>query len=293
MREFLTNGNRVWDRDTISSDDVIGGVLIDLSNLLMSEVNEISGWFPIYDTMRGVRGELRLSVSVLFFGKATGIGADSTDAVLFSFGSVALPNMVITQILGFVEELLVDDDPEYDWKDQFRSSRSSNQSRQYVLYKLSAKLRREIGTKVIGLGGNAVIGFKKCVDYESEGSIVMRGYGTAVTLRKNRPAMSLSNSNIGNMSMANTQTATLPGQTAAIQVPSSTSGWNSSGSQTIMPSTTTPNASSPNVPGEDDLLSTGKTSTEFPFDMDDVNTLGAPNNTIQMTASGGTNDNIA
>jgi hypothetical protein len=166
---------------------VIGGVLIDLSNLLLSEANEINGWFPIYDTLRGVRGELKLSVSVLFFGKATGFGVNSTDAVLFSFGSIAPPNMVITQILGFVEELLVDDDPEYDWKDQFRSSRSSNQSRQYVLYKLSAKLRREIGAKVVGLGGNAVIGFKKYVDYESEGSIVMRGFGTAVSLQKARP----------------------------------------------------------------------------------------------------------
>lgn len=155
-------------------------------------MNEIAGWFPIYDTMRGVRGELKLSVSLSFFGKATGIGADSTDSVLFSFGSVAPPNMIVTQILGFVEELLVDDDPEYDWKDQFRSSRTSNQSRQYLLYKLSAKLRREIGTKVVGLGGNAVLGFKNHIDYESEGSLVMRGYGTAVILKRNRPMNSLS-----------------------------------------------------------------------------------------------------
>lgn len=184
--------HRVWDRDTISSDDVIGGVLIDLSNLLLGEATEILGWFPIYDTMRGVRGELKLSVSATFFGKATGTGADSTDSVLFSYGPIAPPNMMIMQILGFVEELLVDDDPEYDWKDQFRSSRNSNQSRQYILYKLSAKLRREIGTKVIGLGGNGVIGFKKYVDYESEGSIVMRGFGTAVTLKKIRPQTTLS-----------------------------------------------------------------------------------------------------
>jgi uncharacterized protein YbjQ (UPF0145 family) len=179
---------KVWDRDVLSSDDIIGIVLIDLSNLLLSEATEIAGWFPIYDTMRGVRGELRLSVSVLYFGKATGSGADSTDAVLFSFGAVAPPNMQITQVLGFAEELLVDDDPQFStWKDPFRSSRTTNQNRQYVLQKLSAKLRREIGTKVVELGGNAVIGFKKYVDYESEGIIVMRGFGTAVTLKKLRP----------------------------------------------------------------------------------------------------------
>lgn len=194
--------HRVWDRDTISSDDIIGGVLIDLSNLLLSDVNEIAGWFPIYDTMRGVRGELKLSVSLSFFGKATGIGADSTDSVLFSFGSVAPPNMIVTQILGFVEELLVDDDPEYDWKDQFRSSRNSNQSRQYLLYKLSAKLRREIGTKVVGLGGNAVLGFKNHVDYESEGSLVIRGFGTAVILKRNRPMASLSSIPLSPTSLA-------------------------------------------------------------------------------------------
>lgn len=161
-------------------------MLIDLSNLLLSDVSEIAGWFPIYDTMRGVRGELKLSVSISYFGKATGTGADSTDSVLFSFGNIAPPNMVVTQLIGFVEELLVDDDPEYDWRDPFRSSRTSNQSRQYLLYKLSAKLRREIGAKVVELGGNAVLGFKHHVDYESEGSLVMRGFGTAVTLKRIR-----------------------------------------------------------------------------------------------------------
>lgn len=157
-----------------------------MSNLLLNETTEIAGWFPIYDTVRGIRGELRLSVSVLYFGKATGSGADSTDSVLFSYGSIAPPNMAVTQVLGFAEELLVDDDPEYNWKDSFRSSRTTNQSRQYTLQKLSTKLRREIGTKVIELGGNAVIGFKKYIDYESEGIIVMRGFGTAVTLKKMR-----------------------------------------------------------------------------------------------------------
>lgn len=173
-------------------------------------MSEIAGWFPIYDTMRGVRGELKLSVSLSFFGKATGIGADSTDTVLFSFGTVAPPNMIVTQILGFVEELLVDDDPEYDWKDQFRSSRTSNQSRQYLLYKLSAKLRREIGTKVVGLGGNAVLGFKNHVDYESEGSLVMRGFGTAVILKRNRPMASIASGPLASPTSLPTASPVLP-----------------------------------------------------------------------------------
>ncbi len=45
--------------------------------------------------------------------------------------------MRLKDIHGFVEELIVDDDPEYHWKDNFRTSRSSNEARQYLLYKLS------------------------------------------------------------------------------------------------------------------------------------------------------------
>lgn len=36
-----------------------------------------------------------------------------------------------------MEELVVEDDPEYDWVDNFRASRSSNEGRQSLLYSLS------------------------------------------------------------------------------------------------------------------------------------------------------------
>jgi hypothetical protein len=49
--------------------------------------------------------------------------------------------MRLKDIHGFVEELIVDDDPEYHWKDNFRTSRSSNEARQYLLYKLSGYVR--------------------------------------------------------------------------------------------------------------------------------------------------------
>ena len=45
---------RVLDYDTYSSHDAIGKVYIDLNPLLSrSGSSVISGWFPIYDTVRG------------------------------------------------------------------------------------------------------------------------------------------------------------------------------------------------------------------------------------------------
>lgn len=107
----------------------------------------------------GIRGELKISVKLEFFGELTS-GVDLTNNVIFfscmwkwerGFSTVALqptnfdwsaaktvyPYLKLKDIQGFVEELIVDDDPEYNWKDTFRTSRSSNEARQYLLYKLS------------------------------------------------------------------------------------------------------------------------------------------------------------
>ena len=43
---------------------------------------------------------------------------------------------------------VVDEDPEYEFADNFRASRKSNQSRQMLLHQLSCRLRRQIGIKV-------------------------------------------------------------------------------------------------------------------------------------------------
>lgn len=61
-------------------------------------------------------------------------------------------------VAGFVEELVVNDDPEYQWIDKIRTPRASNEARQTLFSKLSGELQRRIGLKVLELGGNAVIG---------------------------------------------------------------------------------------------------------------------------------------
>ena len=46
------------------------------------------------------------------------------------------------------QQLVVDTDPNFQWKDQFRQARSSNDSRQTLLYRLDATIRRMLGRKV-------------------------------------------------------------------------------------------------------------------------------------------------
>jgi hypothetical protein len=58
----------VWDRDRVSSDDIIGVVYIDLANLLGSNsgtplLSSEGGWFPIFDTIRGNSTSFSLSIS--------------------------------------------------------------------------------------------------------------------------------------------------------------------------------------------------------------------------------------
>lgn len=63
-------------------------------------------------------------------------------------------------IHGFVEELVVSDDPEYKWIDKIRTPRASNEARQTLFFKLSGEVQRKIGLKALDLGGNAVIGYE-------------------------------------------------------------------------------------------------------------------------------------
>ncbi|CAH2278523.1 C2 domain-containing 5-like isoform X2 [Pelobates cultripes] len=58
----------VLDHDTYSANDAIGKVYIDIDPLLYTEAaTVISGWFPIYDTIHGIRGEINVVVKVDLF----------------------------------------------------------------------------------------------------------------------------------------------------------------------------------------------------------------------------------
>ena len=78
---------------------------------------------------------------------------------MFSIAACGVPEGYSAQYInGFVEELVVNDDPEYQWIDKIRTPRASNEARQTLFLKLSGAIQRKIGLKALELGGNAVIG---------------------------------------------------------------------------------------------------------------------------------------
>nr|CAD7424059.1 unnamed protein product [Timema monikensis] len=189
---------RLMDHDTYSANDAIGKVYLDLNPLLLPVVPGpvknvwssdnsttsstslsggavMSGWIPVYDTMHGIRGEVNVIVKVELFSDFNKFRQSSCAPVI--------PYGYHAQVIhGFVEELVVNDDPEYQWIDKIRTPRASNEARQTLFLKLSGELQRKIGLKALDLGGNAVIGYQQCFDLEGESGIVVRGIGTAVTL---------------------------------------------------------------------------------------------------------------
>eukprot|EP00947_MAST-08B_sp_MAST-8B-sp1_P005639 g5639.t1 len=188
---------KVMDMDVYSADDPIGLVYVDLNPLLMRagarETSQrdlvIEGWFPIYDTLKGVRGELSVRLKLQFIGDDNPFKESSAGVQFFGISSLCPVTYAVTRILGFVEELEVDDDPEFEWSDNFRTARKSNESRQLLFYRLSCNLRRQLGKKVLDLGGNAILGYQQHFDVEGDSGIVARGIGTACYIAPPTPMM--------------------------------------------------------------------------------------------------------
>ncbi|XP_012277375.1 C2 domain-containing protein 5 isoform X3 [Orussus abietinus] len=197
---------RLMDHDTYSANDAIGKVYLDLNPLLLPGVpppvkniwtleasmnssigsqggSVMTGWIPVYDTMHGIRGEVNIIVKVELFSDFNKFRQSSCGVQLFYSPNIPYGHQVQV-IHGFVEELVVSDDPEYKWIDKIRTPRASNEARQTLFFKLSGEVQRKIGLKALDLGGNAVIGYIQNFDLEGESGIVARGIGTAVTLSK-------------------------------------------------------------------------------------------------------------
>ncbi|XP_050580913.1 uncharacterized protein LOC126917734 isoform X2 [Bombus affinis] len=209
---------RLMDHDTYSANDAIGKVYINLNPLLLPGVpptvkniwtleaamntnagsqsgSVMTGWIPVYDTMHGIRGEVNIIVKVELFSDFNRFRQSSCGVQFFY--SPNIPHGYHTQsIHGFVEELVVSDDPEYKWIDKIRTPRASNEARQTLFFKLSGEVQRKIGLKALDLGGNAVIGYLQNFDLEGESGIVARGIGTAVTLVKLQDTLNFSSDDI-------------------------------------------------------------------------------------------------
>ncbi|XP_060734771.1 C2 domain-containing protein 5 isoform X3 [Tachysurus vachellii] len=174
----------VLDHDTYSANDAIGKVYIDIDPLLCSEAaTVISGWFPIYDTIHGIRGEINVLVKVDLFNDLNRFRQSSCGVKFFCTTSIPRCYRAV-MVHGFVEELVVNEDPEYQWIDRIRTPRASNEARQRLISLMSGELQRKIGLKVLEMGGNTVVGYLQCFDLEGESGLVVRAIGTACTLEK-------------------------------------------------------------------------------------------------------------
>ncbi|XP_027888652.1 C2 domain-containing protein 5 isoform X15 [Xiphophorus couchianus] len=174
----------VLDHDTYSANDAIGKVYIDIDPLLCTEAASIiSGWFPIYDTIHGIRGEINVLVKVELFNDLNRFRQSSCGVKFFCTTSIPRGYRA-AMVHGFVEELVVNEDPEYQWIDRIRTPRASNEARQRLISLMSGELQRKIGLKVLEMGGNAVVGYLQCFDLEGESGLVVRAIGTACTLEK-------------------------------------------------------------------------------------------------------------
>ncbi|XP_011298320.1 uncharacterized protein [Fopius arisanus] len=207
---------RLMDHDTYSANDAIGKVYLNLNPLLLPGLpppvkniwtleaalnssagsqggSVMTGWIPVFDTMHGIRGEVSIIVKVELFSDFNKFRQSSCGVQFFYSPNV--PQGYHVQVIhGFVEELIVSDDPEYKWIDKIRTPRASNEARQTLFFKLSGEVQRKIGLKALDLGGNAVIGYCQNFDLEGESGIVARGIGTAVTLMKLQDISLLSDS---------------------------------------------------------------------------------------------------
>jgi uncharacterized protein YbjQ (UPF0145 family) len=172
---------KVLDYDAVTADDPIGAVNIDLNSLLFSQ-GIINGWFPIYDTLKKNRGELNVLVKLQFFGDISPLKDSHLGVLLFCSENIP-SSFKVVNVIGFVDVLINDQDPEYHWSDSFRTPRSSNEARQRVLYRLSGNMRRLVSKKVLEMGGNAVVGYQQSFDIEhQEHAITARAVGTACKL---------------------------------------------------------------------------------------------------------------
>jgi hypothetical protein len=131
---------KLMDHDVYTTDATVGIVYVDLNCLLMRDGHVIQGWFPVYDTLLGVRCELSLVIRLQYFGDVNPFRESSAGVQFFGLSTLDPSLYRIESMLGFVEELVVHADPEYSWSDNFRTSRRSNEHRQLLLYKLSSQV---------------------------------------------------------------------------------------------------------------------------------------------------------
>ena len=205
---------KVWDHDTWTADDLIGTFFIDLNVLLLTEQPSMGTWFPIFDSMRGLRGEICLAIQIKFMhgGKQanpfipripeckdgyvehednkdgtdiTGIAAQAESVMIFAVSRLDPSIYRIEKVVGMVEELALKHDPEHARLQSLRSSRITNDQRMMQFFRISGHVRRMLAKKAIEHGSNCILGYREQYDLEpTGGNIIIRGYGSCCQISK-------------------------------------------------------------------------------------------------------------
>ncbi|KAJ1930899.1 hypothetical protein GGF37_007571, partial [Kickxella alabastrina] len=166
-----------------SSDTSHEGFIGETTGVPNTYTRTLGGWFPIYDTMWGIRGELKCQIILQYFGDVNPFNNSSAGIQVFSTPSPYLPPSIPIKTQGFISSIVTHIDPEYHWTDSFRTPRASNEARVRVLHKITGILRRRMGRKALELGANAIVGYRQWFDFEEEEkSITGRVVGTAVQI---------------------------------------------------------------------------------------------------------------
>jgi hypothetical protein len=233
---------KVFDQE-FSSNELIGTLYVDLNPLIMlsatrgsdKDLLSIQGWFPLYDTMKGIRGSLNIQVKLEPMSKSSKARESSFAVQFFNSSKLSPDAFVVQELLGFVVDLVVKDDAESTWKDYFFQSgqSSKNDDRLKIMFTLSCKVRHELAKKAIELGGNAILGYSVHFDVEGASGIVARAYGTACKLLKVVGSSYLSTYGSGKGSTPSVSRQTSSELHAGIQRQPSTELQSSKGEETV------------------------------------------------------------
>ncbi|SBS80735.1 hypothetical protein, conserved [Plasmodium ovale curtisi] len=176
----------VYLLDVIWIDDVeninSGYIQIDFSFFYFHDNLKLEGWFPLYDSLAGLRGELYCTIKWEFFEEKNPYNDNCADVLLL--GTTSFPKNSLYYIEQIIDFAIVND-PEYDWKDLIRSNRNSNEARCDVIQNSFMQARKTIGKKAKLLGGNAILGYQEHLNLEggTTNKICVRIIGTVVKLR--------------------------------------------------------------------------------------------------------------
>ncbi|KAI6079366.1 C2 domain-containing protein 5 isoform X13 [Aix galericulata] len=154
----------VLDHDTYSANDAIGKVYIDIDPLLYSEAaTVISGWFPIYDTIHGIRGEINVVVKVDLFNDLNRFRQSS-----IPFNEDPNPNTHSSGPSTPLKNQTYSFSPSKSYSRQSSSSDTDlsltpKTDEPETRDAWWAEIRQEIKSHAKALGCHAVVGYKVCI----------------------------------------------------------------------------------------------------------------------------------